>query len=505
MFRNRFISTTMLACDPISLTASGAVISSLLSTTIIGSVTVGQVALTLALSGASYLLQQSAAAAAGAGVDQGVKQTVQNAIYDERLIYGRVMVGGRMLLYECKPPYLYVLLEIASHEIDAIEQIQINGQVVTFDGSGAANSSNFVSASTPYVYMSARLGAPGQVIDPLLDADFPELASTWRQQGHACVAFKCYYGSSADDHNKFWGSGGFPQFLMLVRGMKCFDPRDATQSSADPTTWKWTNNASLCTAHFLNSDDGQKVDWSEINLERLAAAANQDDNGISLASGGVEKRYTVNGTVNPNASPGEVLQNLLTANLGDLVWSNGVYSPYSGVARDAVWTLNDDSARGTMDVRVTQSRASLLNLVRTVFVASDRDYQTVNGPVIEDITYAAADGESHELTLTLPFTSSATMAQRIAKATMEKSRAGRQITRRESIDALRLEATDVVNFEMGLLPALGCTARVNRLLLDMEKFEFEIDAEEYDSAAFDWSIADEQPFTISPATLSGVN
>jgi len=487
-----------------ALVPAAGVLGSILSTTIIGSVTVGQVALTVGLSGAAYLLNSANQNTGGRVADAGIKQTLQDSIYDERLIYGRAMIGGRILFYEVKPPYLYVMLEIASHEIDGIEQVQINGNVVTFDNTGAANSANFVNGTTPYVYMSVRKGAAGQAIDPILAADFAELPSTYRQQGHACVVMKCYYGSSADDHNKWWGSS-FPTFLFLVRGMKALDPRDPTQSVSDPTTWKWTNNASICIAHFLTYARGMNRAWSVVDIDSLKAAANHDDEGISLASGGVERRYSINGVINPNSAPGDILQTMLTANVGDLIWSNGVYKIYSGVAKDPVWTLNDDSARGDMEVRVTRDRASLINLVRTTFYASDREYQSSNGPVIQNAAYAAADGEAHETTLDLPFTSTATMAQRIAKITLERSRYGKQITRRENIQALRLDAADIVNIEVAHLSALGGIFKANSLAFDPDTFEVEIIAEEFNPAIYAWSVADEQPFTLAPATLAGTN
>lgn len=500
LFRNRLIQTTAMMRDPISLTAAGAAIASFLATP------VGGLVLSAALSGASFLLQSALAPSGGSAIDPGTKQTLQAAIYEERLIYGRARVAGRIFFYECKPPYLYLGLEIASHEIDAIETVYINGVVVTFDGTGASSSVNFVNGTTPYAYMSARLGAAGQSCDPILSADFTEIpASTYKQQGHACVVMKCYYGSSADDHNKYWGANAAPKIEFLVRGMKAFDPRDATQNQTDSTTWKWSNSASLCMAHFMTYSRGMNRAWANIDQTYLIASANNDDQGISLANGTVENRYTINGVVNPNDPPGSTLQNMLTANLGDLIWSDGIYRFFSGVPKTAVWTLNDDSARGDMEVRNTRDRASLINTVRTVFASLDREYQTVNGPILNNAGYQTIDGEAHEVTITLPFTSSQTMAQRIAKATMEKSRRGKTITRRESLDALRLECADIINIDVAQLSALGGVFKLNKLNLDHETFEFEITAEEYSTAIYDWTVADEQPFTLAPVTLAGVN
>ena len=318
------------------------------------------------------------------------------------------------------------------------------------------------------------------------------------------VVVKFYYGADATDHEKYWGTQ-FPQVLFQVRGLKVYDPRDASQSLSDATTWKWSNTPSLCQAHYMTFSKGMSRPWSTIDLATLKTAADNDDRRIALASGTLEKRYSLDGIVNPNEPSGNVIQNMLTANLGKIIWSNGVYKFLSGVARTPVWTLNDDSARGDMQVRVHRDRAGLLNVVRIIFVSLDREYQTVNGPVLSNATYITADGESHEGTITLPFTNSQTTAQRIARITMEHARKGKQISRREDINALRLESADIVNIEVPHLPVLGGVFELSKINLDHENFEIEIECEEYNTAMFDWLVAYEQPFIIAPVDLAGVN
>ena len=478
---------------------------SFFATPIIGSLTIGGLLSTVALSGASYVINKALAPKVkGTGLDEGQKSTIQQAVPSQRLIYGKSLVGGPIFFYECKPPYLYIGIVLASHEIDAVEKFYINGKLVAFDGSRAVSTSNFVNGATPYVYASVRLGTDTQAIDPILAADFPELPSTFRQRGHATIVLKCDYGSSADDHEKYWGSGA-PQLQFLVRGMKVYDPLDAAQSISDPATWQWSDNASLCIAHYLTYAKGCGRSWDDIDQVALAEAARADNESVTLAAGGVEARYTINGVVDLSSDPFETVQNMLTANLGRLVWREGVYSLRSGVPRSAVWTLSDDSARGDASVRMHRDRAGLINIVRTVFVAPEREYQTAEGPVLRNATYITADGEEHEMTLTLPFTASHTMAQRIGKAVMERSRLGKQVTRSESIDAIRLSAGDIVNIEFGFLSVLGGTFEVNACKLNHETFEIEIEAEEYDDSIYDWSTSDEQAFVIAPVELAGVN
>lgn len=493
------------------LAAIGAAAGTLLATEVaIGGFvigTVGSLAATAAMSGAAYLINQALVPElpSTGSIDEGQKLTVQQAVPVQRLIYGRALVGGALFFYECKPPYLYIGIVLASHEIDGIDETRVNGKRVTFDGSGAIGTQGFVIGGVPYIHASFRMGTADQPIDPILAADFPELPSTFRQRGHATVVLKCNYGSDAAEHEEVWGQGT-PQFLFLVRGMKVYDPREPTQSSGDPATWTFSDTAALCQAHYLTFAKGAQRPWSKIDTQALKVAAAQDDQAVALLDGSTEARYTINGVIELTADPSSIILDMLTANLGRLIWRDGKYAILSGVPRQPVWTLTDDSARGSMEVRMHRDRAGLVNTVRTVFTATDREYKTANGPVLVNSAYLAEDGEEHAITITLPFTASHTRAQRIAKATMENARYGKLISRRESLDAIRLNAADVVTIEASFLPALGGVFEIERMTFDPETMEVEIEAEEYAAAMYDWTAADdEQPFSIEPAELAGVN
>lgn len=497
------------------LAPAGAALSALLGTTIIGSVTVGSILTTVALSAVSYMLNRAAMAGMGQGQDDpGQKMATQQATPVQRLILGRALVSGPMFFLECKPPYLYMGIILAAHEIDGVDEVRIGDKAVLLNADGTANSPPYYAAGSGnnYLTVSIRRGAPGQTIDPILAADFPELPSTFKQQGYATAVLKMKYSLTStdvaarvDDHNRVW-TNATPQPRFLVRGAKVYDPRDPTQILSNTTTWKFSDNASLCLAYYLTSEQGCQVSWSEIDIDALETAADADDQIVTNKDGTTERRYTVNGIVTLDTEPLTVVQNLLTANLGRMAWRQGKYTIISGVPRSAVWTLTDDTARGGMEVRYSRPRRELINTIRTRFIAPDREYQLCDGPVLVNSTYLTADGEEHAVTIDLPYTTSHTRAQRIAKATLERSRLGRVVTRRESIDAVRLSAADVINVSSGFLGQIDGTYELNKITLQHDTLECEIEAEEYSASVYDWNPAtDEQSFTIAPATLAGVN
>lgn len=492
---------------PMLAPAGFAAAAAFFATPIIGAVTIGGLLTTVALSGASYLINSAMSRSSGGSTqaDQGQKLTVQQAVPIQRLIYGRALVGGPLFFYECKPPFLYLGIILCSHEIEGVDEVRIGDTRIAMDANGNAVNVEFNDGTTSYLQVSIQNGTDTQGVDPILAADFPELEATFAQEGHATVVLKMYYGADATDHEKYWGVGS-PKPYFLVKGMKVYDSRKAHHDIDDSSTWEWSDNASLCLAHYLTYVKGFNRSWSKINLDDLSESADHDDEQIQLLSGEFESRYSVNGVVDTSVEPVQPVMDMLTANVGHLVWKDGKYSILSGVPRPAVWTLNDNSARGTMNARYQRPTRDLVNVVRTRFTSPEREYQTAEGPVLRNVAYIATDGEEHEISITLPFTATHTRAQRIGKIVMERARFGKLISRSESLEAIILSAVDKVNIESDFRPIVGMLAEINAIKLSEETLEVEIEMEEFSNDIFNWSAAlDEQAFVIDPAELEGVN
>ena len=484
-------------------------ISALWGTVIVGSVTVGSLATTVALTGGSYLIQKAMAKKARqSGMNSEMdKQTVQQALPNARLVYGRALVSGPLFFFERRGNWLYQGIVLANHEIAAVDEIRMGDKTVTFDGSGAATSTPFFDGATRYLYASVRLGTDDQAIDPILAADFPELPATFRQRGRATAVLKMYQPLSigTELNRSLYGNSGQPAPLFLVSGAKVFDPRDPGQSASNKSTWKWSENPSLILADYLTrpSVDGcGGFSWSQISMSTIMEAAHRDDDLIPLKAGGTEKRYTLNGTVTLDGTAwSEVASRLLTSNMGQLVTSGGEFKIYSGVARAPCWTLNDNSARGTINARLRQAQNELVNIVTTSFVSSERGDQVQEGPILRREDFIAADGAELPLSIELPFTRTHTTAQRIARATMLQARAARSMSRTEDHAALLLDAADVVNVESSFVGLAEGTYSISSIMTSDNPLEFSVELSGYDPQQFDWSPAtDEQDFTINPVS-----
>ena len=86
-------------------------------------------------------------------------------------------------------------------------------------------------------------------------------------------------------------------------------------------------------------------------------------------------------------------------------------------------TLTDSDARGPVKTQSRLSRSEVFNAVRGVFVSASNAWQPTDFPPVLSTTYEAQDsGERIYRDIELAFTTSAAMAQRLAKIELERTR-----------------------------------------------------------------------------------
>ena len=106
---------------------------------------------------------------------------------------------------------------------------------------------------------------------------------------------------------------GIPTITAKIRGKKVFDPRTSTTA--------YSNNAALCIRDYITSTYG--LNDPQVDATSFNVAANTCDENVTLAAGGTEKRYTLNGVVRADQSYGDVLQQMMTSCGGTLFWGGG--------------------------------------------------------------------------------------------------------------------------------------------------------------------------------------
>ena len=398
-------------------------------------VSIGLLAASTAL---QYVLTPKAPKITGA-LDDRYKQAVKSPVAPLRLLMGTVQAAGVIFFERWDPPYYWAGYLLANHECDALESLWINNQRVYLDPDGTATTPPFDDGTTRFIEVSFRAGTDDQAIDPIIARDFPDMPPGFRQRGQCAVVIKAHYGTN-ETHGEIWGSASFlPNVQFRLRGAKCYDPRDGNQVIGDTSTWRWTDNAALCTARYWMHRFGRKqlVETSRIDWVGVAKAADVCDQGVPLSAGGGERRYTVNGLIESNQQPAGVLQNLLASMAGHpVVGPSGMYV-VAAEARQAALTIAIQDIVGGLQFQIKRPTFERINTVRATYVEPGLNYQAHTTPIWQDAAALAKDGQTLEHNLSLPFVEGAERAQRLAKLAIQQNRAGRILTCKVTVEWYR--------------------------------------------------------------------
>lgn len=445
---------------------------------------------------------------AGGGIvndDRGLQTSIPKPAPEHALLLGYATLAGTPFFVrggEDNRPYLYKGMLLAAHECDGLDSVLINGTRVLINPDDyQATSVPFFDGSTAFILVSFRNGDIDQAIDPILDEDFT-LPSTYRQRGQATAVIKAHYGTGNnrdkqdDKHRELYGDGEFEP-LFRVRGAKVFDPRNATHVLAQPSTYEWTRNAALNTAHFLRwkyPDIAGRLDW-----DRIARAADICDEYRYALDGTAFRQFTVDGVIRANDPVPETIEQLLSACGGRLIRRAGSYHIYPGQAETAVGTVHRGNLRGSLQYRNGLPRGQLTNKLIPEFFSPERDYSTVPGPVISDAADVVADGETRERTERYSFTERHYRAQRLAQRDYREGRLQESVLCGVDISALQWDAGRTVNLDLAAFnPALTGQWRIERKAWSDGLSGYTLELKRYSPAVNGFDAAsDEQPFEVS--------
>ena len=422
--------------------------------------------------------------------------SVRQAIAHWQIIYGEVgrVTGPPTFMHITETggnKYFHVVYTIAGHQIESIDKIYFNGEEVVFDGNGDATGKY-----EGYAKMDQRLGSPDQTAFAGLIADAPDKwTSDHRQRGCACVYIRFKWKSD------LYPGGGLPNVNFDVKGKNnIYDPRTST--------YGYTNNAALIVGdYFMEQSFGMAAPQDEMDMPTLIEAANICDENVALKAGGTEKRYTANGTFTVEEKPRDIIPQLLTACGGKVVENGGEWSVYVAAYRAPVTTVGLGDLRGPLEVQTLVSRRDNFNAVKGVFVSPENNWQPSDFPGVTSSTFETEDGEQVYKDIELPFTTSPSMAQRLAKIDLLAARQPITITAPVNISKFKAMAGDVLQFD-----------DPDRYGFSNKPFEviesgFAVDSDgedpiygvdlllrETDPSIYDWSTSEEQDYDPAPNT-----
>lgn len=422
------------------------------------------------------------------GVNSGSTVTSRSALAPHQVIYGRTRVGGNIVYMEGTEgnKYLHVVMAIAGHEIDAIEKYYLNDEEVAIDGSGNVTAGSYANR----VRIQYKLGTDDQTaFSDLVSASDSLWTSNHRLRGRAVVYIRLEY-----DQDKF--PSGMPNFSFQVRGKKVYDPRSETTV--------WSANPALCIADYLtNTRYGLGCVYAnEIDETALIAAANVCDEDVTLDAGGTENKYELHGSILTSGTPEDIINQMLTSMAGKAIWTSGKWRILAGAYYTPTLTFDEDDLRSGFTVQSLVSRRENFNCIKGVFVSAQDKYMSVDFPPIVSDTFIALDnGEAVYKNITLPFTTSVTMAQRLSKIELLKARQQITLTLPLKLQGLKANVGDIVYVNNTRMGWASKPFEVVAMSMSLDEAPgVDVDLREISTDVYSWSTAEEQAYDPAPNT-----
>lgn len=349
---------------------------------------------------------------------------------DHQIIYGTARVGG-VRIYDTSTGtnniFLHRIMAFAGHEITSYDQIYLNDEVVTIDGSGNVTSP---ARYNGYVRIKRYYGTAAQTADADLIADTASSADGKWTSNHRLRGIAYVYVRFQYDADVF--PNGIPVVSATISGKKVYDPRTGLTA--------FSNNPALCMRDYLTSDYGFAQPSSRISDTQVTTAANVCDEVVSGA-----KRYTCDGSFVTSFAPNQVLSDLLTS-MGGLLWySQGKWRMKAAKYVTPTITLDESDLRSGISLSTRHSRRSNFNTVKGTFKGPESDWQEADYPSITDSVYLTADNNIvSTLDFPLPYTTSSATAQRIANIALRRNREQLTFSASFGLAALAVEVGDFV-------------------------------------------------------------
>jgi hypothetical protein len=441
----------------------------------------------------SSIKQRKVLKAARAALNQGRTVMVRQPIYSRQLIYGQIRTSGPMTFIDetgTNNEYLHLIVPLAGHECEEITTVYFNDEALTLDGSGNVTSpSKYVG----HARVKKHLGSPTQTADSDLVSESPRWTSSHRGRS------VCYVYVRLKWNTEVYPSG-WPNISALVKGKKVYDSRTATTA--------WSANWALCLADYLTDTRlGLGTDLADIDDTALQVAANISDESVTLNPSGTEARYTCNGQIGGDTTPGDVIDQIVRAGAGFCGYIGGKWVIHAGAYRTPTVGLDENDIRAPLSVQTKLSRAENFNAAKGVFTSPDNDWQPTDYPPITNSTYETQDdGVRIYQDFEWPFTTSNATAQRLSKIALERVRQPIIVNLSCKLTAMQVQAGDNVELTIS---RMGWTSKVFEVVsatfaLDQQgngpALGYDLILRETASGVWDWNDGEETEIDLAPNT-----
>jgi hypothetical protein len=419
---------------------------------------------------------------------------IRQPIVSRKLIYGKARVSGPIIYVQSTDNnnYLHLVIALASHQVQAINDVYLDDTISTdpkFSG---------------LVRIEKFLGTDSQAASANL---ISESGGKWTS-AHQGKGVAYLYVRLRWDEN-VW-TNGIPSIKADVEGA-CLveDPRQA----GSPTYYAYTRNPALLIRHYLKDPRyGLGCDDDEIDDDYFIAAANTCDEQVEYGSSSpstFENRYYCDGVIDTANTPQEILQELLTSCGGRLVYSGGKWRLYVAAWDAPTLSFDEGDLVAPIKVKTRVSAREAFSAIKGVYVSPENAWVASDYPAIKSEVQRTALGlaahryKDHDL----PFTTSPTAAQRLAKIELLKARQPITVDAVFNLSAFRFQAGDTImlsNTRFGWtdkeFEVVEWTLAVQQDQNNNPALVIQTMLRETTSSIYDWSTSEEQAVDDAPNT-----
>lgn len=415
---------------PLATSAAAAIFGAGLLATAVGAVVGGVVAAGVSYAGSAILRAGSGGGRAGGARNtsansaaavqasstraaQDRRQMVRSAVEPRQLVYGRARVSGPLVYASSSGEdqrFLHLVVPLAGHRIHAVRAVWINETRV--DASQIDLGQNGLVGQGPLTGKARIRWHRGDQLtaDPLLVA---ESADGW-SEAHVLRGVAYLYVRLEYDPDVY--PNGIQNIGAEIEGQDAIlDPRSGTTA--------YTPNTALCILDYLRSGDGLACADDEIDWASFVAAANICDEAVQVdAAGTLHNRYHIGAAFGLDRAPISIIEDMLAACAGTLVYVAGRYRLHVGAYDPPTDTLTASDLAGSIELVTKPPRRERFNSVRGTFIDPARSYQAADFPPVSDAAAIAEDGEVIWTDLELPAVNNGPRAQRLAQMALRRHR-----------------------------------------------------------------------------------
>lgn len=372
---------------------------------------------------------------------QGVLVNKQSNNANIPIVYGERLLGGTRVYLSVEGTtneYLYGALVLCEGQINAITELRVEDDIVSFDSSFAdgtqitSNDSRFGTTIT----IQPFYGTDGQSASSLLST-LTDWGANHKLSGVAYIAFRITW-----DSDKYTG---IPSIQAKVQGKLI----STYNSSYVESTNQYSNNPAWCLLDYLtNSRYGKGIDITNIDVPSFYTASTVCSTQITPYSGASSTIDLINCNAVLDTS-NKIIDNvttLLKGMRGLITYQQGQYRLVVESTGSSVLTLNKDNVIGGISVQ-SEKKNTKFNRIQISYINPDKNYQS--DLIVYDTdhaTYLAEDddflqeGALDVSTITSPY-----QAREMGRILLLRSRNSLQVSLLANYQAMNLAVGDIVS------------------------------------------------------------